>query len=120
MTFSILEEDSFLTAPASFITSDYNFYILAFLSSNFGKYFIYNNSDTTGAGDIMLNIQSLEKIPIPKPNNNTFKIINDLAQSIIDKKSNNESIIVIEQKLNQIIYNIFEFDNNEINFIEIQ
>ena len=29
------------------------------------KYFIFKNSDTTGAGDIMLNIQSLIKFPIP-------------------------------------------------------
>ena len=62
LAFSILEEGKFVTAPASFITSENSlYYILGFLCSSFAKYFIYNNSDTTGAGDIMLNIQSLVK-----------------------------------------------------------
>ena len=65
MAFSIVESGTFLTAPASFISAGiYNEYILAFLCSNVGTYFIYKNSDTTGAGDIMLNIQSLIKFPI--------------------------------------------------------
>ena len=34
------------------------------LNSKLVKYFICKYSDKTGAGDIMLNVQSLEKIPI--------------------------------------------------------
>ena len=44
LAFSILEEGKFLTAPASFITSEKGlYYILGFLCSSFGKYFIYSN-----------------------------------------------------------------------------
>ena len=56
LTFLLLEEGKFITAPVSFITSNFNVYILAFLQSNFGKYYIYQNSDITGTGDIMLNV----------------------------------------------------------------
>lgn len=66
LAFAIVKGSIFLAAPASFISAgEYNNWILAYLCSNVGKYFIYKNSDTTGAGDIMLNIQSLIKFPVP-------------------------------------------------------
>ena len=99
LAFSIVESGTFLTAPASFISAGtYNEYILAFLCSNVGTYFIYKNSDTTGAGDIMLNIQSLIKFPIPQN-----KIIN-ISESI--------------EVVNQNIYQAYGFTPNEISYIE--
>ena len=66
LAFAIVEAGTFLTAPASFISAgDDNEYLLACLCSDIGRYFIFKNSDTTGAGDIMLNIQSLIKFPVP-------------------------------------------------------
>ena len=66
LSFALVDSGTFLTAPASFISAGVNNeYILACLCSEVGKYFIFKNSDTTGAGDIMLNIQSLVKLPIP-------------------------------------------------------
>ena len=66
LAFALVEGGTFLTAPASFISAGkYNNLILTYLCSNVGTYFIYKNSDTTGAGDIMLNIQSLIKFPVP-------------------------------------------------------
>lgn len=116
LTFSLLEEGKFLTAPASFINSNFNPFILAFLQSQYGKYFIYNNSDTTGAGDIMLNIQSLEKIPIPK----VEKIIQDkielLVYSIIQKKV--ENTLSVENQIDEIIYKLFGFSKEEIEYVK--
>lgn len=66
LSFALVESGTYLTAPASFISAGANNeYLLACLCSEIGKYFIFKNSDTTGAGDIMLNIQSLVKLPIP-------------------------------------------------------
>ena len=99
LAFSIVKSGTFLTAPASFISAGtYNEYILAFLCSNVGTYFIYKNSDTTGAGDIMLNIQSLIKFPIPQN-----QIIN-ISESI--------------EVVNQNIYQAYGFTPNEISYIE--
>lgn len=99
LAFSIVESGTFLTAPASFISAGiYNEYILAFLCSNVGTYFIYKNSDTTGAGDIMLNIQSLIKFPIPQ------KQIINISESI--------------EVVNLNIYQAYGFTPNEISYIE--
>ena len=119
LAFSILEEGKFLTAPASFITTEFGlYYILGFLCSSFGKYFIYNNSDTTGAGDIMLNIQSLIKIPIPQLKANEQKIIENKVSEIIELKKRKVSSHCLENQVNSIINDIFDFSEEEIAFIE--
>jgi hypothetical protein len=107
LAFSIVEEGTFITAPACFFTSDkVNLqYLLAVLCSSYTKYFIYNNSDTTGAGDIMLNIQSLEKLPIPK--------INKEIELQIDKLLETQSY----KEIDKLIYGIYNLTEEEINFI---
>ena len=106
LAFALLEEGAFLAAPASFITSNHNNYLLGFLHSRVGKYFIYNNSDTTGAGDIMLNIQSLVKFPVPKPNLYFEQQINKYLQS-----KDYEAI-------DKLVYELYGLDKEEIEFIE--
>jgi len=119
LAFSILEEGKFLTAPASFITTEFGlYYILGFLCSSFGKYFIYNNSDTTGAGDIMLNIQSLTKIPIPQLKLNEQKTIENKVSEIIELKKRKVSSHCLENQVNSIINDIFGFSKEEVAFIE--
>ena len=118
LAFSILEEGKFITAPASFITSENSlYYILGFLCSSFAKYFIYNNSDTTGAGDIMLNIQSLVKIPIPQPSINNQEEVENIISEIIEGKKENIDTILLENKLDEIINNILSLSPEEIDFI---
>ena len=101
LAFALVESGTFLTAPASFISAGiYNNSILAYLRSNVGKYFIYKNSDTTGAGDIMLNIQSLTKFPIP----------NMLC----------ENLSLSDDEINHYVYESYGFSKKEIAFIEEQ
>ncbi len=101
LAFALVEGGTFLTAPASFISAgDNNKTILAFLCSNVGKYYIYKNSDTTGAGDIMLNIQSLIRFPVPKVSFN--------ADGLSDREIEN------------YIYRIYGFTNDEVLYIESQ
>lgn len=99
LAFALVESGVFLTAPASFISGGkYNATILHYLCSTVGTYFIYKNSDTTGAGDIMLNIQSLIKFPVP------FKILETKGLS--------------EKEINNTIYLAYGFSKTEIEYIE--
>ena len=99
LAFALVDSGIFLTAPSSFISAGkYNSYILDFLCSSVGTYYIYKNSDTTGAGDIMLNIQSLVKFPVP-----FTKEIDDLKRREIR---------------NDEIYQIYQFSDDEISYIE--
>ncbi len=111
LTFAIVESGTFLTAPASFISAgDYNPIILAFLCSKVGRYFIYQNSDTTGAGDIMLNIQSLVQFPIPTGEHiELSRLCNKMILSPTDE---------IQHQMDSIIYKAYNFDREEIHIIE--
>jgi hypothetical protein len=120
LTFSLLEAGSFLTAPASFITSDNNLFLLGVLCSSYAKYFIYNNSDTTGAGDIMLNIQSLEKLPVPKLSFENQNVFCETVRQIIDLKPNGKETSLFDDKINKMIYDIFNFNREEIRIIELR
>jgi len=101
LAFALVGSGVFLTAPASFISGGvYNETILHYLCSKVGTYFIYKNSDTTGAGDIMLNIQSLIKFPVPVGKLETKGL------------SYNE--------INNAIYITYGFTNAEIAYIESQ
>ena len=111
LTFAIVPSGTFLTAPASFISAgEKNDYILAYLCSHIGKYYIYQNSDTTGAGDIMLNIQSLIQFPIPQTNDH--RII-ELCKELQKNPNCN-----IQDKLDCLIYESYGFNKEEINEIE--
>ena len=111
LTFAIVPSGTFLTAPASFISAeDKNDYILAFLCSKIGKYYIYQNSDTTGAGDIMLNIQSLIQFPIPLSIDN--RII-ELCKELQKNPNGN-----LQDKLDDLIYKSYGFNAEEISEIE--
>ena len=112
LTFAIVEAGTFLTAPASFIQAGQNNeYILAFLCSKVGRYFIYQNSDTTGAGDIMLNIQSLIKFPIPQ--NIEVGIIKSLVLKQIKTYSPQ-----VQDEIDHMIYRIYGLSETEIKEIE--
>ena len=101
LAFALVESGILLTAPASFISGGiYNETILHYLCSKVGTYFIYKNSDTTGAGDIMLNIQSLIKFPVP------------VGKLETEGLSYNE--------INNAIYITYGFTNAEIAYIESQ
>ena len=99
LAFAIVDGGIFLTAPASFISAgESNDQILGFLCSKVGTYYIYKNSDTTGAGDIMLNIQSLIKFPVPKVRN----FVRHSKDIEVDK----------------FVYETYRFTDEEVSYIE--
>ena len=102
LAFGLVEPNTFLSAPASFISAGhYNQYLLQYLCSPVCRYFVYKNSDTTGAGDIMLNIQSLTKFPVPK-------------DSPVLELADSQDLPAITQA----IYASYDLNEEEIAFIE--
>ena len=113
LTFAIVDSGIFLTAPASFISAGgSNKYLLAFLCSAIGKYYIYKNSDTTGAGDIMLNIQSLIRFPIPKIKISDMRSIENMIDQISEKYDP-----MLQSTIDSKIFSLYGFDKDEIKVI---
>ena len=114
LSFAIVESGIFLTAPASFISAgEHNEFILAMLHSKLGKYFIYQNSDTTGAGDIMLNIQSLTGFPIPK-SCEEYSSIKKIVKSFKEKEPPQIQL----EEIDNLIYKMYNFSPLEKELIE--
>ena len=113
LTFAIVDSGIFLTAPASFISAGgSNKYLLAFLCSAIGKYYIYKNSDTTGAGDIMLNIQSLIRFPIPIIKISDMRLIERMIDQISEKYDP-----MLQSTIDSKIFSLYGFDKDEIKVI---
>lgn len=85
---------------------------MAFLCSSVGKYFIYQNSDTTGAGDIMLNIQSLIKFPIPICETEIQHLSELVRQQSLNYRPDRQQVIDL------LLYNIYGLNTDEIEAIE--
>lgn len=118
LAFTIAEKDLIISAPSSFFISNMNKYFVGILNSKLIKYFIYKYSDRTGAGDIMLNVQSLEKIPIPEPNKSTLKEIEDLVEKIIENKKEGKDTEEDERDIDKIVYTLYDLTIEEINIVE--
>ena len=123
LTFSLVEPGTMISAPASFMTSNFNKYILGLLCSSFTFYFVLNNADKTGAGDVMLNVQSFEKIPIPpitSSNEPIVKQIEALADKILAAKQQNPHTDTgeWEKEIDRLVYRLYDLTEEEIEIIE--
>ncbi|HEC1781634.1 TPA: class I SAM-dependent DNA methyltransferase [Campylobacter lari] len=125
LAFALTEKNTLVSAPSSFISTDVNFlkYFCGILLSNTLKWLILQISDTTGAGDLMLNNQSLERLSIPKINSKNEKLANELI-SLVDEILNlkeqdkNANTKTQEAKINSIVYKLYNLNEEEIKIIE--
>jgi hypothetical protein len=118
LTFALLKPNKFVTAPAALLTSKCNKYLLSLLQSKFTEYFVLNNSDSTGAGDVMLNVQSIERIPLPMINIDEQKPFIKLVDDILDKKERGLCTKNEENKIDLKLYEKFEFTLEEVCIID--
>ena len=114
----MLDIGEYVTAPAAFLTSNYNKYLLAFLQSKFTLYFVLNNSDSTGAGDVMLNIQSLKRIPIPFISQERQRPFELLVDEIIAKKERGEDTSALERKIDVMVYKLYGLSYDEVKIVD--
>jgi adenine-specific DNA-methyltransferase len=120
LTFGIWGRGKLLTAPASFLSvKEISIkYLLGFLQSKFSLFFIINNSDKTGAGDVMLNIQSIENLPIPQISEEEQKPFEELVDIILTKKERGENTSAEERRIDEMVYTLYHLTPDEIKHIE--
>lgn len=125
LAFALTEKNTLVSAPSSFISADANLlkYFCGILLSHVLKWLILQISDTTGAGDLMLNNQSLERLSIPKINSKNEKIADELI-SLVDEilkakeQNKNANTQELENKINSLVYKLYNLTEEEIKIIE--
>ncbi len=125
LAFALTEKNTLVSAPSSFISADTNLlkYFCGILLSNVLKWLILQISDTTGAGDLMLNNQSLERLSIPKINSKNQKIADELVNSVNEilkakEEDKNANTQELENKINSLVYKLYNLTEDEIKIIE--
>jgi hypothetical protein len=98
--------DSTCFATGSFIK-----FLILFLNSKMGNYML-QDSPKTGTGDLLISVQAIEplKIPIPpKEDEENFNLLFDkvFIENDLDK------ITKFENEINNLIFNLYNFSENE-------
>ena len=96
-----------------------NKYILALLNSKISNFFmifiIYLNSNFTMHTDASY----IGKIPVVIPNKNIINNISELVENLLKEKNTySKDFLTNYDKINQVIYSIYNLNKNEINIIE--
>ncbi|MCV3384931.1 Eco57I restriction-modification methylase domain-containing protein [Campylobacter lari] len=122
--FSYEKNHSIAMAPANTITSEPNIlkYLIAFLNSDF-IYLMLRKFYMGGGIEGELKTNNLEKLPIPKINSKNEKLANELislVDEILKAKEQNKNANTQEQenKINSIVYKLYNLTEEEIKIIE--
>ncbi|MGQ2707267.1 class I SAM-dependent DNA methyltransferase [Campylobacter jejuni] len=125
LAFALTEKNTLVSAPSSFISADANLlkYFCGILLSHVLKWLILQISDTTGAGDLMLNNQSLERLSIPKINSKNEKIADELINLVDEilkakEQDKNANTQELENKINSLVYKLYNLTEEDIKIIE--
>ncbi len=115
--FSYIEAGYYINAPSPFIPTD-NLSLLAVLNSSISEYYIKSLGVTRNGGYFEFKPMYVEKLPIPKLNDQQSKRLTVLASKIIESKKEKRGYQEAEIDINRFLYSIYEFTNDEIEFIE--
>ena len=109
--YAFVEEEYFINAPSPMIVPG-DKYILAILNSKVGDFYIRQLGVSRSGGYFEYKPMFVEKIPIPTIDNSTRSELIKLVDIILQKKYTN--LEMIEDKINKIIFNIYNLTNKEI------
>lgn len=122
--FSYETSFAFAMAPANIITSNSDIlkYILAFLNSDF-IYLMLRKFYMGGGIEGELKTNNLEKLPIPKINSKNQKLADELINLVdeilkVKEQDKNANTQELENKINSIVYKLYNLTEEEIKIIE--
>ncbi|HEA8087680.1 TPA: Eco57I restriction-modification methylase domain-containing protein [Campylobacter coli] len=122
--FSYETSFAFAMAPANIIISNSDIlkYILAFLNSDF-IYLMLRKFYMGGGIEGELKTNNLEKLPIPKTNSKNQKIADELVNLVDEilkakEQDKNANTQELENKINSLVYKLYNLTEDEIKIIE--
>lgn len=113
----------FINQTCYFLTHDNYKYLLAFLNSKIIVYYMQNISSCLGDGAFRWIRQYVEKLPIPKINSKNQKTADELV-TLVDEilkakeQDKNADTKIQEDKINTLVYKLYNLTEDEIKIIE--
>ena len=102
-------------ATTFMMTGEHLKYLLCFLNSTLSEYFFAKIGTTTGMGTLRWKKYLIETLPIPIPDETTMKELEAMVDMMIINPNDRD---IYADLINAVIYNLYEFSVDEINFIE--
>ena len=112
---------SYVTAPAYFMTSNYNKYLISILNSKVSEWYLDKVTSSTGQGTNQWSKIYIKKIPIPSlktKNKTVIKQIETLVDKILNKKEKNEDTKMEENEIDVLVYNLYDLSWDEVKIID--
>ncbi|EKB8795694.1 Eco57I restriction-modification methylase domain-containing protein [Campylobacter coli] len=121
--FMLDNSNFFINQTCYMLISPYNKYLIGILNSNIIFYYMQQISSNLGEGAFRWIKQYIEKLPIPKINSKNQKLADELI-SLVDEilkakeQDKNANTQELENKINSIIYKLYNLTEEEIKIIE--
>lgn len=111
--FALLPDDFFVVDSLCFFTGNDLLYLQGVLNSEFAAYYFFKNIAILDNGGMQMRQQYIELMPIPLGTVEHKKKLSEL----VGKNQTTHFNIENDKIIDDIIYAIYSFDVNEINFI---
>ena len=114
--FTLVDDDFFINAPSPMIVPG-NKYILAVLNSRLGDWYIRQLGVTRNGGYFEYKPMFVEQLPIPILSANEQSIFESIVDKILSAKEKHEDATIYEEKINSLVYKLYNLTLEEIEFI---
>ena len=116
--FCQVEPDIFIQDSMAFITTNANTgYLMAILNSKVIKLFVEMFVHKYGDTGYLLSNQYVEQLPIPQISKTKQQPFINLVNKILINKENNTESEFLKEEINQIVYDLYQFNESEIKLI---
>ena len=110
----MVSENMFVVDSLCFFVGSNLNYLQAVLNSELAAYYFFNNISILDNGGMQMRQQYVENIPVPQCSNSVITKIEQLLSKITNSENGVESQI----KVNELIYQAFNFTDEEVIFIK--
>jgi len=95
-----------------------NPYLLGVLNSKIADYYIRTLGVTRNGGYFEYKPMFIEQLPVPQISEDAQKDISDLVHLIIKKKKTGQDTSNEENSIESVLYCLYDFNEEEINYIK--
>ncbi|SIS56715.1 Type II restriction/modification system, DNA methylase subunit YeeA [Chryseobacterium ureilyticum] len=119
--FSIELDGKYMNEATTFLmVGDNLLYLVSYLNSKLSEYFFSKIGTTTGVGTVRWKKFTIEQLYVPKVSIALLEQFEKITLEIIEYIKNDKNYSVLSDQIDKLIYKIFNFSEEEIEFIEIQ
>ena len=115
--FSYVDEGYFHDKTSFIATGPDLMYVLAVMNSAVMNYYIHKNIAVLDTGGFLMQKIYIDMLPIPRASVALHDQIQALAQQVIELRRRNEDTSILESEIDDWVYTIFGFTDDEIAYI---